>query len=56
MACFIKILGALLMTISDAPNCGITFAIIIDDSSLGKDTFIVQASFIMINHLTIVIY
>jgi len=35
------------MTVSGAPNCGITFTIKIDDNSKGQDT-IVQASFMMI--------
>jgi hypothetical protein len=36
--------------VSDAPNCGITFTIVIEDNSLGQDKFIVQASFIQSSH------
>ncbi len=31
-------------SVSYAPHCGIPFTIVIDDTSLGWDTFIVQVS------------
>ncbi len=47
MPCIVNILQSQMMSVSDAPNFGFMFTVLIDDTGQGKGTFIGQAAFMM---------